>query len=247
VDQFGLDHLWSNADLVQKAVAMLLVIMSAMSWYVIVMKGMTLLRLQRLAKNARDTFWQSRSVPEGLEALGDVEASPFAALVQAGMDASSHHRHNEGTLGGSVGRNEWIASALRASIDDSNAKLQTGLSVLASVSSTAPFVGLFGTVWGIYHALVAIGLAGQASLDKVAGPVGEALIMTALGLAVAIPAALGYNTLVRGNKTLVAQLNRFGFDLHAFFLTGTRVGDGAAPAAPLRDTTRVAAVSAAKS
>ena len=247
MDQFGLDHLWSNADLVQKAVAMLLVIMSAMSWYVIVMKGMTLLRLQRLAKHARDTFWQARSVPEGLEALGDVEASPFAALVQAGTDASSHHRHNEGTLGGSMGRNEWIASALRASIDDSNAKLQTGLSVLASVSSTAPFVGLFGTVWGIYHALVAIGLAGQASLDKVAGPVGEALIMTALGLAVAIPAALGYNTLVRGNKTLVAQLNRFGFDLHAFFLTGTRVGDGAAPAAPLRDTARVAAVAAAKS
>ncbi len=247
MDQFGLDHLWSNADLVQKAVAMLLVIMSAMSWYVIVMKGMTLLRLQRLAKHARETFWQSRSVPEGLEALGDVEASPFASLVQAGMDASSHHRHNEGTLGGSMGRNEWIASALRASIDDSNAKLQTGLSVLASVSSTAPFVGLFGTVWGIYHALVAIGVAGQASLDKVAGPVGEALIMTALGLAVAIPAALGYNTLVRGNKTLVAQLNRFGFDLHAFFLTGTRVGDGAAPATPLRDTARVAAVSAAKS
>jgi len=247
VDQFGLDHLWSNADLVQKAVAMLLVIMSAMSWYVIVMKGMTLLRLQRLAKHSRETFWQSRSVPEGLEALGDVEASPFASLVQAGMDASSHHLHNEGKLCGSMGRNEWIASALRASIDDSNAKLQTGLSVLASVSSTAPFVGLFGTVWGIYHALVAIGVAGQASLDKVAGPVGEALIMTALGLAVAIPAALGYNTLVRGNKTLVAQLNRFGFDLHAFFLTGTRVGDGAAPATPLRDTARVAAVSAAKS
>ena len=247
MDQFGLDHLWSNADLVQKAVAMLLVIMSAMSWYVIVMKGMTLLRLQRLAKHSRETFWQSRSVPEGLEALGDVEASPFASLVQAGMDASSHHLHNEGKLCGSMGRNEWIASALRASIDDSNAKLQTGLSVLASVSSTAPFVGLFGTVWGIYHALVAIGVAGQASLDKVAGPVGEALIMTALGLAVAIPAALGYNTLVRGNKTLVAQLNRFGFDLHAFFLTGTRVGDGAAPATPLRDTARVAAVSAAKS
>jgi biopolymer transport protein ExbB len=108
------------------------------------------------------------------------------------------------------------------------------MSILASVSSTAPFVGLFGTVWGIYHALVAIGLAGQASLDKVAGPVGEALIMTALGLAVAIPAALGYNALVRGNKTLVSKLNRFGYDLHAYFLTGTRVGETGGTPAPER-------------
>ncbi len=182
---------------------------------------------------------------EGLDALGNSAESPFAALVQAGVDASSHHRHHEGTLGGSMGRNEWIASGLRASIDESNARLQSGLSVLASVSSTAPFVGLFGTVWGIYHALVAIGLAGQASLDKVAGPVGEALIMTALGLAVAIPAALGYNALVRGNKSLVAKLNRFGYDLHAFFLTGSRVGDGAAPAGGVRDP-KLTAVTGAK-
>jgi len=119
---------------------------------------------------------------------------------------------------------------------------QSGMSILASVSSTAPFVGLFGTVWGIYHALVAIGLAGQASLDKVAGPVGEALIMTALGLAVAIPAALGYNALVRANKNIVSRLNRFGYDLHAYFLTGTRVGEAAVTHAP----TRLEAVSAAK-
>ena len=243
--QFGLDHLWANADAVQKGVAMLLVIMSAMSWYVIVMKGLTLARLQRAAQQARDAFWQARSVQEGLDALGNATESPFAALVQAGVDASSHHRHHEGTLGGSMGRNEWIASGLRASIDESNARLQSGLSVLASVSSTAPFVGLFGTVWGIYHALVAIGLAGQASLDKVAGPVGEALIMTALGLAVAIPAALGYNALVRGNKSLVAKLNRFGYDLHAFFLTGSRVGDGAAPAGGVRDP-KLTAVTGAK-
>jgi biopolymer transport protein ExbB len=241
VGQFGLDHLWANADGVQKAVALLLVIMSAMSWYVIVMKLWSLVRLQRGAGQARDAFWQARSVQEGLEALGDPAESPFAALVQAGVDCSSHHRHHEGTLGGSMGRNEWIASGLRASIDQSNASLQTGLSVLASVSSTAPFVGLFGTVWGIYHALVAIGLAGQASLDKVAGPVGEALIMTALGLAVAIPAALGYNALVRGNKALLAKLNRFGYDLHVFFLTGSRVGEGTAPAGAVRDA-RLAAV-----
>ncbi len=233
--QFGLDHLWTNADAIQKGVAILLVIMSAMSWYVIVMKAIALVRLQRSAEQAREAFWQSRSVAEGMQALGSPGENPFAALAQTGLDSSQHHRSHEGTLGGSMGRSEWMMSCLRASIDESNAKLQSGLSVLASVSSTAPFVGLFGTVWGIYHALVAIGLAGQASLDKVAGPVGEALIMTALGLAVAIPAALGYNALVRGNKSLLSKLNRFGFDLHAFFLTGSRVGDGAAPAGVPRD------------
>ena len=105
------------------------------------------------------------------------------------------------------------------------------MAVLASVGSTAPFVGLFGTVWGIYHALVAIGTSGQASIDKVAGPVGEALIMTALGLAVAIPATFGYNALVRGNKTVIAKLNKFGFDLHALFVTGSRANDTNTPGA----------------
>ncbi|MBI1394716.1 MAG: MotA/TolQ/ExbB proton channel family protein [Betaproteobacteria bacterium] len=226
---------------------MLLVVMSAMSWYVIVMKTWTLARLQNAARGVREAFWHARSLPEAMEGLGDPAENPFAAVAQAGLDATQHHRHHEGTLGGSIGRSEWLASGLRAAIDDAGAKLQSGLSVLASVSSTAPFIGLFGTVWGIYHALVAIGLAGQASLDKVAGPVGEALIMTALGLAVAIPAALGYNALVRGNKSLVAKLNRFGYDLHAFYLTGTRVGDGAAPAGvPANRDSRLTAVTGAK-
>ena len=118
---------------------------------------------------------------------------------------------------------EWVTRSLRNSIDDIAAKMQAGLAVLASVGSTAPFVGLFGTVWGIYHALLAIGLNGQASIDKVAGPVGESLIMTALGLAVAIPAVLGYNALVRGNKSVSGKLNRFAHDLHAYFVTGARV------------------------
>ncbi|MEO6625024.1 MAG: MotA/TolQ/ExbB proton channel family protein, partial [Burkholderiaceae bacterium] len=120
--------------------------------------------------------------------------------------------------------NDWITRCLHNSINASMAKLQSGLAILASVGSTAPFVGLFGTVWGIYHALMGISVAGQATIDKVAGPIGEALIMTALGLAVAIPAVLGYNALVRGNKSVVTELNRFGHDLHAYFLTGARVG-----------------------
>ena len=118
---------------------------------------------------------------------------------------------------------DWITRCLRNSIDVSTAKLQSGLAILASVGSTSPFVGLFGTVWGIYHALLAIGMAGQASIDKVAGPIGEALIMTALGLAVAIPAVLGYNALVRGNKSVTQKLNRFAHDLHAYYVTGARV------------------------
>jgi biopolymer transport protein ExbB len=123
---------------------------------------------------------------------------------------------------------DWITRTLRNSIDDSTARLQSGLAILASVGSTAPFVGLFGTVWGIYHALVGIGASGVATIDKVAGPVGEALIMTALGLAVAIPAVLGYNALVRGNKGILTKLNRFAHDLHAYFVTGARVSSGGA-------------------
>ena len=121
---------------------------------------------------------------------------------------------------GALNVSDWIVSCMRRSIDDTVSQLQSGLSILASIGSTAPFVGLFGTVWGIYHALVGIGVAGQATIDKVAGPVGEALIMTALGLAVAIPATFGYNALVRGNKSTLARLNKFGFDLHALFVTG---------------------------
>lgn len=133
-----------------------------------------------------------------------------------------HHAAHKGHLHDQLSISDWVTLSLRQAIDEASGKLQTGMAVLASVGSTAPFVGLFGTVWGIYHALVSIGSSGQASIDKVAGPVGEALIMTALGLAVAIPATFGYNALVRGNKTIIAKLNKFGFDLHALFVTGSR-------------------------
>jgi biopolymer transport protein ExbB len=133
-----------------------------------------------------------------------------------------------------MGVSDWLTRSLRNSIDESTARLQSGLAVLASVGSTAPFVGLFGTVWGIYHALITISSAGQASIDKVAGPIGEALIMTALGLAVAIPAVLGYNALVRGNKSVLMKLNRFAHDLHAYFVTGARVSGGGAKVVPMK-------------
>jgi biopolymer transport protein ExbB len=223
--QFGLAHVWAQGDVVTRAVAVLLLLMSLASWMVIILKA---LNLRRHAAQARAThdFWHSADFAEGLNKLGTDPDNPFRALAQDGREASVHHHHAQPQLHDSLDPSDWLTRALRNSIDESTARLQSGLAVLASVGSTAPFVGLFGTVWGIYHALLSIGAAGQATIDKVAGPVGEALVMTALGLAVAIPAVLGYNALVRGNKNLVLKLNRFAHDLHAYFLTGARVGKG---------------------
>ena len=184
---------------------------------------------RRAARAAGHEFWDATSLQEGVATLG--EANPFAAIADAGVIAMRHHEAHKGHLHDQLSVSDWITLSLRQAIDETSAKLQSGMAVLASVGSTAPFVGLFGTVWGIYHALVAIGTSGQASIDKVAGPVGEALIMTALGLAVAIPATFGYNALVRGNKTVIAKLNKFGFDLHALFVTGSRANDTNTPGA----------------
>jgi biopolymer transport protein ExbB len=171
-----------------------------------------------------ESFWHSADFADGLSKLGADAGSPFRALALEGREAAAH-RNAHPQLHDSLGASEWLTRALRNSIDDSTARLQSGLAVLASVGSTAPFVGLFGTVWGIYHALLTISGTGQATIDKVAGPIGEALVMTALGLAVAIPAVLGYNAIVRGNKGVLNKLNRFAHDLHAYFVTGARVGD----------------------
>lgn len=224
--QFGLVNLWQQGDLVTKGVAVLLLIMSLASWMVIIVKA---LDLQRYAAQSRkiESFWHAADFADGLNKLGTDPANPFRALALEGREAAAHH-NAQTQLHDSLGASEWLTRTLRNSIDESTARMQSGLAVLASVGSTAPFVGLFGTVWGIYHALLAIGTAGQATIDKVAGPIGEALIMTALGLAVAIPAVLGYNALVRGNKGVLSKLNRFAHDLHAYFVTGSRVSAGAA-------------------
>lgn len=217
---YGLETLWTQGDFVTKGVAMLLIAMSIASWYVIVTKALQLWRYGRSGKAAGHQFWDTTSINEGLAALG--KDNPFADIAQAGVSAMRHHTAHKGHLHDQLSVSDWVTLSLRQAIDEASGKLQTGMAVLASVGSSAPFVGLFGTVWGIYHALVSIGTAGQASIDKVAGPVGEALIMTALGLAVAIPATFGYNALVRGNKSIIAKLNKFGFDLHALFVTGAR-------------------------
>ena len=219
--QYGLMNLWNQGDVVTKGVALLLLAMSLASWMVIIVK---VLDLRRYAGQARQTesFWHSSDLAEGLSKLGTDPGNPFRALAMEGREATAHH-HAQPQLHDSIDVSEWLTRSLRNSIDESTARLQSGLAVLASVGSTAPFIGLFGTVWGIYHALMSISAAGQATIDKVAGPIGEALIMTALGLAVAIPAVLGYNALVRGNKSVVMKLNRFAHDLHAYFVTGARV------------------------
>jgi biopolymer transport protein ExbB len=229
--QFGLINVWLQGDGVTRAVLMLLLAMSLASWVVILLR---LLDLRRLAAQSRsiDAFWHAQDLAQGLKALAQDRGndSPFLALALEGEKAAAHLQPSAGNgqpeLHQSFDFSDWVTRSLRNSVDDSTARMQSGLAILASAGSTAPFVGLFGTVWGIYHALMSIGLAGQATIDKVAGPIGEALIMTALGLAVAIPAVLGYNALVRANKKVIAKLNRFAHDLHAYFVTGARVGPG---------------------
>lgn len=223
--QSGLINLWTQGDLVTRVVALILLGMSLVSWMVILVKALNLRRTAKLALRV-ETFWLTHDFAEGLRALGGAADNPFYQLAQQGHEALAHlhAKESQSRLSSALDASDWVTHGLRNAIDKATAELQSGLAVLASVGSTAPFVGLFGTVWGIYHALLAIGLAGESTIDKVAGPIGEALIMTALGLAVAIPAVLGYNALVRGNKSVLAKLNSFAYDLHAMLLTGSRIG-----------------------
>ena len=232
--QFGLINLWTQGDFITKSVAVLLLVMSLATWMVIIIKALDLRKFAAQAR-ATESFWHAADFADGLNKLGTDPSNPFRALAMEGREATAHH-HAQPQLHDSLDVSEWLTRSLRNSIDESTARLQSGLAVLASVGSTAPFIGLFGTVWGIYHALLSISAAGQATIDKVAGPIGEALIMTALGLAVAIPAVLGYNALVRGNKAILNKLNRFSHDLHAYFVTGARVSaNGGTKVVPMKN------------
>ncbi len=232
--QFGLANVWSQGDIVTKSVALLLLVMSLASWMVIIIKTLDLIKYKKVSKTAED-FWHSEDFAAGLDKLGADATNPFRQLAIEGREAIAHHRNTKAHLHDALDVSDWVTRSLRNTMDEFTSRLQSGLAILASVGSTAPFVGLFGTVWGIYHALLAIGAAGQATIDKVAGPIGEALIMTALGLAVAIPAVLGYNALVRGNKGVLQKLNSFAHDLHAYFVTGARVSsNGPANVVPMK-------------
>jgi biopolymer transport protein ExbB len=211
---YGLGALWDSGDVIARGTLIALLIMSMGSWYVIITKLIEQALLQRQASRAERTFWRAPSIREG--AAGLAAGNAFRTMIEDGMRAVEHR---EGTLADQIDAQSWITLEVQRSAEAVANRLQRGLALLATVGSTAPFVGLFGTVWGIYHALTAIGIAGQASIDKVAGPVGEALIMTAMGLAVAVPAVLGYNWLVRRNKVTLDRVRNFAADLLAL-LTG---------------------------
>jgi biopolymer transport protein ExbB len=225
---YGLQALWLTGDLIAKSVLILLLIMSLASWYVILTKLWDQRRLRQAARTVDKQFWNAPSIKDGVERLK--KGDEFRGIAEDGLRAASHH---EGRLTDRIDLNEWITMSLQRAVDQVNGRMHNGLGLLATVGSTAPFVGLFGTVWGILNALVGIGIAGQASIDKVAGPVGEALIMTAIGLFVAVPAVWGYNWLLGRNKVLQDALRNFASDLHAYLVGGVRVesAGGARPAA----------------
>ena len=210
---YGLEAIWRQGDFVSKGTLIILVIMSMGSWYILFVKLWEQYKLIREARDVRTAFWKAPSLKEGAARLD--KKSAYRYIAETGLDANEHH---EGALTENIDLNTWVTMSVQRSVDTVQSRTQDGLAFLATVGSTAPFVGLFGTVWGIYHALTAIGIAGQASIDKVAGPVGEALIMTAIGLAVAVPAVMGYNWLVRRNKVAMDAVRTFGADLHAVLL-----------------------------
>jgi biopolymer transport protein ExbB len=218
----GLLHFWSQADVVIRVTAYVLLAMSVASWFLILWKTWAWLRVRR-ASRALEQFWSASSIDAAIADLKPRDRENIFVPVAAGGARASVHGPADGTLASQTDRSELITRALRQRINEAAGRMESGLTMLASIGSTAPFVGLFGTVWGIYHALLNIASSGQIAIDKVAGPVGEALIMTAFGLAVAIPAVLAYNAFTRVNRVVLSQLDGFAHDLHAFLTVGARV------------------------
>jgi len=228
----GIASFLSQTDAVGKGILALLLLMSLATWILIVTKALQFILMRRRSTHFLATFWNAPSLQVVGNHLDDHHPDePFSHLTWHGLAAVRHHQQQGADKLDQAGSPaEFITRAMRRVMDEETARMESGLTVLASVGSTAPFVGLFGTVWGVYHALINIGMSGQGTLDKVAGPVGEALVMTALGLAVAIPAVLAYNAMVRGNRVALAQLDSFAHDLFAFLTTGAHLNE--APAVP---------------
>ena len=216
---YGLIALWSNGDFVARTVLLIMLTMSLGTWFIMITKFIEQARLFSAGRAARQDFWTKASIQDGAAALQ--AGSPFRYIADTGIVAAEHH---EGTLQESIDLRTWTGMSIQRAVNNIQGNLQKGLAFLGTVGSTSPFIGLFGTVWGIYHALTAIGIAGQASIDKVAGPVGESLIMTAFGLATAVPAVLGYNLLVRRNKGAMDLVRDFADDLQSILIGGVRHG-----------------------
>ena len=231
---FGFAHLWASGDSISHSVAVILALMSIASWYLILAKAWDWWTIRRSAR-AMASFWSATSVSEGIERLRQAGVdSPYAQLASQANCCNNDCEAVSGRLASRFDPAEQMERALRQQLSSTQASMENGLTLLATTGATAPFVGLFGTVWGIYHALVAIGLSGQAALEKVAGPVGEALIMTAAGLAVALPAVFAYNAFARSNRVILADLDAFAHDLHAFFTVGKPFVANSAQIHPMR-------------
>jgi biopolymer transport protein ExbB len=212
---YGIGAMWNEGDFVTKGTAIVLALMSMGSWYIIITKLIDQVKIGAQAKEVSTKFWKASSIAAGSAALK--EGSPFRFIAETGTKATVHH---DGALLEQIDLSTWVTMSIQRAVEKVQSRLQDGLSFLATVGSTAPFIGLLGTVWGIYNALTAIGMSGNASIDKVAGPVGEALIMTAFGLVVAVPAVLGYNWLVRRNKSAMEDVRSFSADVHSVLISG---------------------------
>jgi biopolymer transport protein ExbB len=210
---YSLANIVAHGNVVDQVVLFILAIMSMGSWYILVVRLWDTSKLSSEAKEVRATFFKKANLADGIKSLK--EESAFRYIATTAVEASEHH---EGALTENIDHSSWVTMNVDRAVADVNTKISAGLGFLATVGSTAPFVGLFGTVWGILNALTAIGVAGQASIDKVAGPVGAALIMTAIGLVVAVPAVLGYNWLVNRNKSVMSQVRSFAGDLHGVLM-----------------------------
>jgi len=228
----GFGHFIAQADAVGKTMLVILVAMSVLSWVIIALKGLTLATRRRRSQEFLGLFWNATSLDAVAHEIATHGArDPFSHLASHAMHARSHHaRYGAAKLEEAGSASDFVTRTIKKVLDEETTRLENGLTVLATVGATAPFVGLFGTVWGVYHALVAIGVSGAGTLDKVAGPVGEALIMTGLGLAVAIPAVVGYNWLTRANRVVVSRLDAFAYELHNFVSMGQTLASGAGAA-----------------
>lgn len=220
----GIAHYWSQGDAITHAVAYLLLTMSLVSWFFIISKTWSAMHIRR-SSGALEAFWKAPSLADAIALLARIDSENVYAPLAVHGNEAANVKPLAGSLNASSDPGELITRTLRREINRVSSRLEVGLTLLASVGATAPFVGLLGTVWGIYHALAAVSMAGTVQIDKVAGPVGEALIMTALGLTVAIPAVLAYNAFTRVNRVTLAELDAFAHDLHAHLTTGARVGN----------------------
>ena len=234
----GFGHFIAQSDALGKTLLVILIAMSVASWVIIAIKGLSLLARRSRSNGFLGFFWNAASLDAVRTEIARQGArDPFSYLTAQAMQAQSHHaKYGAAKLEEAGSASEFVTRTIKKVLDEETTRLDNGLTVLATVGATAPFVGLFGTVWGVYHALVAIGMSGAGTLDKVAGPVGEALIMTGLGLAVAIPAVIGYNWLTRANRVMAGKLDAFAYELHTFVSMGQALGHGAGGAAEAGST-----------